>query len=92
MEPPFTELPVTHQQTFTAFYDIYAPKLWGLISGANLPVYQSEIILIETFTKAWQQVDRSTLTEKQMFIRLMGLASREGLPVTYLQSVFKAVL
>ncbi|MBC3789137.1 hypothetical protein FHK02_5718 [Spirosoma sp. LMG 31448] len=81
MEPPSAETSTLDHQAFMAFYDLYAPKLWGLILGANLPVPQAEAILLSTLTKAWQQFGPHILKQKYLLTQLLSIACREGLPV-----------
>jgi hypothetical protein len=77
---------------FAQFYDAYAPKLWGLILAAKLPAQESETILINTISKAWQQVEDPPLSEKQLIVQLIRLACQEGLPLACLRAVFKPTL
>ncbi len=77
------------QQAFTAFYDAYAPKLWGLIQVANLPAAQSEKILASTLINAWRHPDQHKCLEEGSICWLIGLAHAAGLPVTTLKFVFK---
>ena len=76
-----------NQQTFTAFYDAYAPKVWGIILAANLPLLQSETILINTLTEAWRQLDLSILEDKYVLAILLKIACKEGLPMNVLQTI-----
>lgn len=92
MEPPSTESLATDRQTFTAFYEAYAPKLWGLIVEAQLPKAQAEAILTNTLIKAWQQLDQNRLVDKQGLMQLIGLACREGLPIKYVQTILTSTL
>jgi len=77
----------SHLKTFTAFYDTYAPKLWGIILRANLPTPQAEQILLNTLTKAWQQFDPHTLNDKHLLSRLLRLACEQGLPPDCLKGI-----
>ncbi|QDK80811.1 response regulator [Spirosoma sp. KCTC 42546] len=70
----------SNQQTFSRFYDTYAPKLWGLILRAKLPTSRSERILSSTFKKAWPQLSQQTSTSASTFTWLLTLAYGEGLP------------
>jgi hypothetical protein len=74
---------------FKSFYDTYAPKIWGLILLANLPMSQSEAILINTLTKGWKNFNQNRLTQGQVLIMLINLARIEGLPVECLNPIFK---
>ena len=74
---------------FSAFYDQYVPKLWGIILSANLPSQQAETILLNTLIKAWPQIDLSTMTEGQVLVKLLVLACREGLPNNYLRAALR---
>ncbi len=76
-----------NHQTFSSFYDVYAPKLWGIVVLANLPVAESETILINTLAKAWRQFGQGILNEKHIFTHLIILAHKEGLPVDYLKAM-----
>lgn len=87
---PPTETSTLNYQAFLSFYDTYAHKLWGLILTAKLPVAKSEIILLNTLTKAWQQIDLSLLKEKYLLAQLLKIAYKEGLPIECLQTVLKA--
>ena len=75
---------------FSAFYDQYVPKVWGVILGADLPPQQAETILLNTLIKAWSQIDLSTMTERQVFVKLLVIACREGLPNDYLRVALRA--
>ncbi|QHV96317.1 response regulator [Spirosoma endbachense] len=75
-----------NQQSFSDFYDTYAPRLWGIILLAKLPTAQSETILINTLKKAWQQVNQQILPVKPTFVSLLSLAYREGLPREFVKA------
>ncbi len=76
-----------NQRAYAAFYDTYAPSLWGIIMLANLPISQSEIILVNTLAKAWKQFDQRTRSEKHFFTRLISLAREEGLCTDCLKTI-----
>ncbi len=82
MKTPFVPLNESEQAVFTAFYQEYAPKLWGLIVEANLPVKKAEAILINTLVKAWPLLDG----EPSPLARLLGLAYQQGLPIDGLRA------
>jgi hypothetical protein len=75
------------QRAYNSFYDTYAPKLWGIIILSDLPVPESETILVNTLAKAWKQFDQHTRSEKHFFTQLIGLAYKEGLPVDCLKAI-----
>ncbi|WP_020602760.1 hypothetical protein [Spirosoma spitsbergense] len=75
------------QQDFISFYDTQAPKLWGLILLANLPLSTSEGILTNTFIKAWQDLDNTPFTKNYSFTQLIDLACKEGLPIGCLKAL-----
>jgi hypothetical protein len=75
------------QRAYNSFYDTYAPKLWGIIILSDLPMPESETILVNTLAKAWKQFDQHTRSEKHFFTQLIGLAYKEGLPVDYLKAI-----
>ena len=77
------------QQAFTSFYDDYAPKLWGIIVLANLPMPESEAILVNTLAKDWKQFDQRTRSEKHFFTRMIDFAHQEGLPIDHLKAILK---
>lgn len=76
-----------NQQTFTAFYEAYASKVWGIVLAANLPRLQSETILIHTFTEAWRQLDSPILEDNYVLAKLLKIAREEGLPIEVLQTI-----
>lgn len=80
---------VSRQRGYASFYDVYAPKLWGLILLADLPIPESEAILTNTLAKAWKQFDKPARAEKHFFVRLIGLACQEGLPVNNLRAILR---
>lgn len=84
-------LPQPHskqQRAFCVFYAAYAPRLWGLILTAKLPVSDSETILTNTFVKAWNHPDRPAPVDKRSLSWLIKLAYAEGLPFTTLKPAF----
>ena len=92
MKLSITKFHTPDQQTFMSFYDIYAPKLWGLILEANLSSSQGEAVLTNTFIKAWQQYGPYLLKEKYLLTQLLKIACEEGLPIECLQAVLKSKL
>lgn len=82
MTTPLVPLNQLEEATFTAFYQCYAPKLWGLILQAKLPPEQAEVMLINTLLKAWPLLEG----EPFPLTRLLGLAYQQGLPIDGLRS------
>jgi DNA-directed RNA polymerase specialized sigma24 family protein len=70
---------MTMKDTFSLFYDQYAPKLWGLIVQAHLSTQESEAILENTFLRAWLDPNRLKMTGKPVLPWLIFLANSEGL-------------
>ena len=77
------------QPSFASFYDVYAPKLWGLTLMANLTASQSEAILVGTLTKGWQELGQDKLTEPYLLSKLLRIAHGEGLPMACLHSILQ---
>ena len=92
MIPYSTETSILNEQAFMAFYDTYAPELWGFILKANLPLPKAETILINTFHKVWQQYGPSILGENYLMTQLLKTACQEGLPVECLRAILKPKL
>lgn len=84
----FVNRNISEPQAFKCFYEQYASKLWGLILSAKLPAYESETILVQTFSKAWLHPHRQEVGEKGLFTWLLSLAYAEGLPPLSAKSVF----
>lgn len=78
------------QQTFTAFYNAYASKVWGVISTANLLQLQSETIFINTLTEGWKQLGSSVHEDKYLLTKLLKIACKEGLPIETLQAILNS--
>ncbi len=92
MKLSITKLHTPDQKAFMSFYDLYAPKLWGLILKANLNSSQGEDILINTLIKAWQQYGPYLLGEKYLLTQLLKIAREEGMPIECLQAILKSKL
>ncbi|MBO0952954.1 hypothetical protein [Fibrella forsythiae] len=80
------------QQAYYAFYQQYAPRLWGVILLANLPVSHSEVILANVLVKAWQEQDSYPLTAPHVLSYLIGLSHKLGLPLERVQAVLRSRL
>jgi len=80
------------QSAFELFYQQHAPKLWGIILLANLPVSLSEDILVDTLTAAWQQRQDHALEGTYVLSWLITLAHRAGLPYERVQAILAARL
>ncbi|MBO0929632.1 hypothetical protein [Fibrella aquatilis] len=81
----------TAEQEFTVFYRAYAASLWGMILHADMAPKQSELILINTLTRAWQQRGQPPLPDQPMLSWLLGLAQEEGLPTAPLLPAVRRV-
>ncbi|NID12920.1 hypothetical protein [Fibrivirga algicola] len=79
-------------QSFNVFYERFAPKLWGIILLANLPVAHSEEILIKTMQNAWAERSQHPATDRYYLSRLISIAHAEGLPYERVQSFLKSRL
>lgn len=81
------KLQSANQRAFSLFYDTYAPQLWGCIVRANLPTPQAEVILTNTFLRAWKQLENPAFWQHTRLSHLLNLAYQEGLPKKSLRAI-----
>ncbi|XAZ82104.1 hypothetical protein A6C57_27560 (plasmid) [Fibrella sp. ES10-3-2-2] len=89
LQPPGS---AADQPAFEAFCQTFAPKLWGIILLANLPVVTSEDILVNTLVAAWQQRATQPLTGDYVLSGLIRLAHQQGLPYERVQALLSSRL